>query len=104
MARGRRRTGRFIQYRSPVQSQLPGLRPGRQHAEAFSWRVAASPTLAGEIAVSGYHGKYTPHFLSISEPIHSLGLDGKWRFEKFEVEGEGIYSAFDNTQTVAAAL
>ena len=81
-----------------------GAVDGTKNAEAFSWRLAVSPTLAGEIAVSGYHGKYTPHFLSISEPIHSLGLDGKWRFGKFEVEGEGIYSAFGNTQTVAAAF
>jgi len=81
-----------------------GAVDGTKNAEAFSWRVAASPTLAGEIAVSGYHGKYTPHFLSISEPIHSLGLDGKWRFGKFEVEGEGIYTSFGNTRGVAAAF
>jgi hypothetical protein len=81
-----------------------GAVDGTKNAEAFSWRVAASPTLAGEIAVSGYHGKYTPDFISISEPINSWGLDGKWRFGRFEVEGEGIYSRFGNTRGVAGAF
>jgi hypothetical protein len=79
-----------------------GAVDGSQNANAFSWRAAVSPKLAGEIAVSGYHGKYTPGFMSISEPINAWGLDGKWRFGGFEVEGEGIYSTFGNTRTVAA--
>ncbi len=79
-----------------------GAVDGRQNANAFSWRAAVSPRLAGEIAVSGYHGKYTPQFMSISEPINAWGLDGKWRFGAFEIEGEGIYSTFGNTRVVAA--
>lgn len=79
-----------------------GAVDGSQNANAFSWRAAISPRLAGEIAVSGYHGKYTPQFMSISEPINAWGLDGKWRFGGFEIEGEGIYSTFGNTRTVAA--
>jgi hypothetical protein len=79
-----------------------GAVDGTQNANAFSWRAALSPTLAGEVAVSGYHGKYTPQFMTISEPINAWGLDGKWRFGSFEVEGEGIYSTFGNTAQVAA--
>ena len=79
-----------------------GAVDGSQNANAFSWRAAISPRLAGEIAFSGYHGKYTPQFMSISEPINAWGLDGKWRFGSFEVEGEGIYSTFGNTRQVAA--
>lgn len=78
-----------------------GAVDGTQNANAFSWRAALSPTLAGEIAVSGYHGKYTPQFMSISEPINAWGLDGQWRFRAFEIEGEGIYSTFGNTRSVA---
>lgn len=79
-----------------------GAVDGTQNASAFSWRAAISPTLAGEIAVSGYHGKYTPQFMSISEPINAWGLDGKWHFGSFEIEGEGIFSTFGNTRVVAA--
>jgi len=81
-----------------------GAVDGTKDAEAFSWRVAVSPTLAGEIAASGYHGRYTPKFLSISEPVNAWGLDGKWRFGRFEVESEGIYSTFGNTRGVAGAF
>jgi len=81
-----------------------GAVDGTQNANAFSWRAAISPRLAGEIAVSGYHGKYTPQFMTISEPINAWGLDGKWRLGGFEIEGEGIYSTFGNTRDVARSF
>lgn len=81
-----------------------GAVDGSKTAQAVAWRVALSPTLAGEIALSGYHGRYTPKFLRRSEPIHAFGVDGKWRFRRFEVEGEAIYSTFGDTRRVVEAL
>ena len=37
---------------------------GEGGTRAGTWRVAYSPTLNAEIGVSGYHGKYTPEFMS----------------------------------------
>jgi hypothetical protein len=81
-----------------------GAVDGTKNAEAVSWRVAYSPTLAGEVAVSGYHGQYTPSFLAVDEPVNALGLDGKWRLGQFEVEGEAVYSSFGNTEAVGRSL
>lgn len=78
---------------------------GTKNAGAVAWRVAYSPTLAGEIAFSGYHAKYTPSFLPANERVNAFGLDWKWRFAHgFEIEGEGIYSGFGNVSRVAAAF
>lgn len=81
-----------------------GAADGTRNAEALAWRVALSPSLAGEIAVSGYHGQYTPSFLTVDEPVNAFGLDGKWRFGQFEVEGEALYSSFGNTTAVARSF
>jgi hypothetical protein len=81
-----------------------GAVDGTQNAKAFAWRAAFSPTVAGEIALSGYHGKYTPTFMTASEALNSLGLDGKWRFGGLELEGEAIYTAFNNVTGVAASF
>ncbi len=81
-----------------------GAADGTKNAEAVAWRVAFSPTLAGEIAVSGYHGQYTPSFLDDDESVHALALDGKWRYKQFEVEGEAVYSTFGDTDAVAHSL
>jgi hypothetical protein len=103
----------IVQTRTPSRNKLEleaalgmasGAADGTQNAEAFAWRVAYSPTLAGELAVSGYHGKYTPRFIAANERLNSVAFDGKWRFGSFEVEGEYVYSNFGNTDRVAQSL
>jgi len=90
-----------------VEAELaPGMGgvDGTRNVSAVSWRVAYSPTLAGEIAFSGYHSEYTPSYLPLDSWVHALGLDWKWRFRQFEWEGETIYSGFQNSGRVARSL
>lgn len=103
----------IVQTRTPSRNKLEleavlgmasGAADGTQNSEAFAWRAAYSPTLAGEFAVSGYHGKYTPSFIAASERMNSIAVDGKWRFGSFEVEGEYVFSDFGNTERVAQSL
>lgn len=103
----------IVQTRTPSRNKLEleaslgmasGAANGTQNAEAFAWRVAYSPMLAGELAVSGYHGTYTPSFIAANERLNSIAFDGKWRFGSFEVEGEYAYSNFGNTDRVAQSL
>jgi hypothetical protein len=77
-----------------------GFFDGSKSAEAVSWRVAYSPTLAGEFAFSGYHGKYAPTFLTNHEALTSLAFDHKWKYKNFESEGEFVYSTFGQIQNV----
>ncbi len=91
-----------LQTRTPRRNKLEaeselklasGAVDGSQGARALTWRAAFSPTLAGEVALSAYHGRYTPDFLSVREPLNSLGLDWKWRHGGFETEGEVVYTS-----------
>lgn len=81
-----------------------GAFDGSQKARAIAWRTSLSPTLAGEFAFSGYHGRYTPNYLGAGEPLNSLGFDYKWRHRAFEIEGEAIYSSFGRTRRVLEAF
>ena len=86
-----------------------GAFDGSQGARAVAWRMAFSPSLSGEVALSGYHGRYTPDFLSVREPLNSFGLDWKWRHRGFETEGEFVYTSLGRINRVldnlaAAAL
>jgi hypothetical protein len=93
--------------RLAVESSLglaSGAVNGDSSAKAFGWRLAYSPTLAGEVAVSGYHGRYTPDWISARESVNSLGVDWKWRYRGFEVEGEFVHSDFGNVPRVAQSL
>lgn len=77
-----------------------GAFDGTRHAQAVGYRVAFSPRLGSEIAFSGYHGRYTPSFLSISERVNAFGVDGNFKHKGFEVEGEFVASRFGNVQRV----
>lgn len=77
---------------------------GSHPAQALTWRLGFVPRFGNEIALSGYHGKYTPGFLSESAWINSLGLDGKLTRGGFEVEGEFIYSDYGKMQRVLGDL
>ena len=74
---------------------------GEGGTRAGTWRVGYSPTLSSEIAVSGYHGRYTPDYLApVSERINAFGVDGLLQHGGFAVEGEYIHSDFGDTDRV----
>jgi Phosphate-selective porin O and P len=78
---------------------------GEGGTRAATWRLGYSPTLSSEIAVSGYHGRYTPDFMApVSERINAVGVDGLWRRGAFAVEGEYIHSDFGDTDRVVQAF
>ena len=81
-----------------------GAFDGTKSTQAVGYRLAYSPRLGSEIALSGYHGRYTPDFLPVSEAVHVIGLDGNFKRRAFEVEGEMIVSDFGNVRNVLAAF
>lgn len=78
-----------------------GAFDGTKKTQAVAYRFAYSPRLGSEIAFSGYQGKYTPPFLSVSEAVNAFGIDGNFKHKGFEVEGEFITSGFGNVRRVA---
>lgn len=72
-------------------------------SKAVAGRVAISPALGHEIAGSWYYGQYTPDFLG-NEDLWALGIDGRSGYGPFEIEGEGIFTRFDGTGSVARQL
>lgn len=92
----------LVQTRTPRRNKLEvetevglasGAFNGADGAAAISYRLAYSPSLAGEIAFSGYHGRYAPNFLTRQPWLNAVGLDGKWKFRNLEAEGEFIYTS-----------
>jgi hypothetical protein len=78
---------------------------GEGGTRAGAWRLAYSPQLGAEIAVSGYHGKYTPEFMDpIHANINAFGLDGIYERGAFAVEGEYIDTDFGNSDRVVQAF
>lgn len=77
---------------------------GTQSARAVTWRLGMSPKLGSEIALSGYHGPYTPEFLNFRSSINSVGVDGKMTLGRFETEGTFIYTDFGRMRGVIDAL
>jgi hypothetical protein len=81
-----------------------GAFDGSQGARAIAWRAAFSPALAGEFALSGYHGRYTPSYLSAGEPVNSLAFDYQWRRGPLALEGEAVYTSFGRVRRVIDAF
>ena len=78
---------------------------GEGGTRAGAWRLMYSPTLTTEIAVSGYHGKYTPEFLDpLTEHINAFGVDGLWKHGALSIEGEYIHADFGDTDRVVQAF
>jgi hypothetical protein len=78
---------------------------GQGGTRAGTWRLAYSPTLSTEIAVSGYHGKYTPEFMDpVTDNINALGVDGLYKRGSLAIEGEIIDTDFGNTDRVVQAF
>lgn len=98
------RQGREVLEREPEIKFASGPFNGSDTADAFSWRLGLRPTLGTEVAVSGYHGKYTPGYINTRSSIHSLGIDGKTGWKGFEVEGEFVYTDFGRVHAVLADI
>ncbi|HWR37118.1 MAG TPA: hypothetical protein VN622_14740 [Clostridia bacterium] len=81
-----------------------GFFDGTKSATAVAWRAAYSPSLNGEFALSGYHGKYAPSFLDFREPITSVAYDHKWRWKGFETEAEAVYTSMGRLDRVMGAF
>ena len=81
-----------------------GFFDGSKSATAFAWRASYSPSLHGEFAISGYHGKYAPSFLSFRESLTTLAYDHKWRWKGFETEAEAVYTGLGNLDNVLAGF
>lgn len=77
-----------------------GFFDGSKSATAFAWRAAYSPNLHGEFALSGYHGKYAPSFVSFREPLTTIAYDHKWRWKGFDTEAEAVYTSLGNLNNV----
>lgn len=99
-----------VQTRSPARDKLlleavvsptAGAFDGSNRADAFAGRVALSPALGSEIALSGYTGRYTPAWLEVEQVLTTLGVDGRQRFGRLELEGEFLYTRYDGLEDVA---
>ena len=78
---------------------------GEAGTRAGTWRLGYSPTLSSEIAISGYHGRYTPDFMApVNERINAIGVDGILRRGGLAVEGEYIHTDFGDTDRVVQAF
>lgn len=86
---------------SPTQGAFDGSNP----VDAFAGRLEVSPALGSEYAVSGYIGRYTPEFLeNADETMWTLGVDGEQRLGSFYLEGEFLYTRYNDPGAVAEAF
>ena len=83
-----------------VVSPSLGAFDGSNATDAFSGRVALSPALGSEFAVSGYVGDYTPSYLDQDGTISTLGLDGRQRVGPLDLEGQFLYTSYSNLDPV----
>jgi hypothetical protein len=72
-------------------------------AKAATGRLALSPRLGHEIAVSGYFGQYTPDFLG-KENLWSVAADGITTYGPFALEGQWVFTRFEDISSVARRL
>ena len=94
------REGRNLLELEPELAFSSGAFDGSQTADAAVWRMAISPSLGQEFAVSGYHGRYTPDYLIEHGQINAIAFDGKATIGNFELEGEYVYSHFGRFREV----
>lgn len=72
--------------------------------KAVAARINLSPALGYEFAVSGYVGDYTPDFLKTSKKVWSIAADGKVALGSLEIEGEYVYTHWEDVAGVASAF
>lgn len=86
-----------------VEPSTGGFAQDVKDSKAAAGRLAFSPALGHEVAGSFYYGQYTPDFLS-EEYLWSFGLDGRTGYGPFELEGEALFTRFENVDGVAASF
>ena len=72
--------------------------------KAVAARISLSPNLGSEVAISGYVGDYTPDFLKTSKKVWSIAGDGKVTLGPLEIEGEYVYTHWEDVAGVARAF
>ena len=72
--------------------------------KAVAVRVNLSPSLATDVAISGYAGDYVPSFLNTSKTVWSIAVDGKTALGPLEIEGEYVYTHWGDVAGVARAF
>lgn len=87
-----------------VVSPTLGAFDGSNTTDAFSGRVALSPALGSEVAVSGYVGDYTPSFLDEDGTISTLGLDGRQQVGPLDVQGQFLWTHYSDLGDVMTAF
>ena len=98
------REGRNLLELEPEISFSSGPFNGTNTADAYTWRFGYSPRIGHELAISGYHGEYTPAYLLVDSWIHAAGVDGRSTFGNFEVEGEFVYTDFGRMESALGDL
>lgn len=86
-----------------VQPSTGTFAPDVKDSKAFTGRLALSPWLGHEVAGSWYYGQYTPDFLA-SEDLWSVAGDWKSTFGPVELEGQYVFTRFENIPRVARSL
>ncbi len=98
------REGRNLLELEPEISFSSGPFNGTNTADAYTWRFGYAPRIGHELAISGYHGEYTPPYLLVDSWIHAAGVDGRTTFGNFEVEGEFVYTDFGQMEAALSDL
>lgn len=83
-----------------VVSPAAGAFDGSNTADALAGRLAVSPALGSEVAISAYAGDYTPDYLGADASIRTIGLDGRQRIGPIVLEGEFLYTSFGDLEDV----
>ncbi|MCP5119366.1 MAG: hypothetical protein GY953_51855, partial [bacterium] len=94
------REGRNLLELEPEIAFSSGAFDGSQTADALSWRLALGPRIGHEIGISGYHGNYTPDYLSVDAWVNAFAVDGKTTIGNFEMEGEFAHTSFGKFREV----
>ncbi|SHK95239.1 hypothetical protein [Rhodothermus profundi] len=71
-----------------------------KQAKTVTGRVALSPSLGVELALSGYYGRYTPQYLPAAY-VGSVGIDFLLSRGALALEGEYVYTSMGDVETVA---
>jgi len=94
------REGRELLELEPEIAFSSGAVDGSQATAGLTWRAALSPRIGHEIALSGYHGRYTPDYLTRKPWVNTVAVDGKTTWGGFEIEGEFAYTKFNGFRPV----
>ena len=98
------REGRNLLELEPEISFSSGPFNGTNTADAYAWRFGYAPRIGHELAISGYHGEYTPPYLLVDSWIHAAGVDGRTTLGNFEIEGEFVYTDFGRMEAALSDL